>query len=177
MMMMEDVVRPYGDGTSVRTRDDVDQRTKPAPEFSSGPSDQWPHLRAALSMTRSGQRPTHDDIDRAAREIGIDARRLGDACRFLAEIEDTLAAGGAVRFCKSTTCLQNGAERMKSELERWMDERGLPKRVAVVYCLEQCAFGPSIAVGRRIYRGGADDLHEDSRPWRREETTGNSFEA
>lgn len=128
-------------------------------------------------MTRSGQKPTTDDIERAARDLDIDARRLGDACRFLAAIDETIAAGGSVRLCKSTTCLQNGAERVKGELERWMDERGLPKRVAVVYCLEQCAFGPSIAVGRHIYRGGTDDLHEDPRPWRREETTGNSFEA
>lgn len=177
IMMMEGVVRPYGDGTSVRARDDVDQRTKPAPEFSSGSSDQWPYLRAAFSMMRSAHRPSADEIDRTARDLGIDSRRLSDACRFLGAIDDTIAAGGSVRLCKSTTCLQNGAERFKSELERWMDERGLQKRIAVVYCLEQCAFGPSMAVGRHIYRGGADDLHEDPRPWRREETTGNSFEA
>lgn len=107
------------------------------------------------------------DLDTATLDLvsaytGQPVRKVEPVAAFVTSLREP----GAIRICKSVSCTGNGAEALHSELVTILADLASPLEQEIVYCLDECERGPSLAVGDRIYTGTEEEVVADERPWR-----------
>lgn len=101
-----------------------------------------------------------DAIPAIAKALNLSRADVYGVVSFYHDFRDAPAAGPVVKLCRAEACQALGCETLAASLEKNPPGVGGEKAVIeTVYCLGNCALGPSAMVGERLIgRADADKI-------------------
>lgn len=100
-----------------------------------------------------------------ARAFECDEATVRAAILFRQQLSE-LPADVPVRVCAGVNCRRRGARRFLELMTAIVAESEPGRPVLEPTCLEECGFGPNVAIGRSIFRAGDGQVVKDEQPWR-----------
>lgn len=124
-------------------------------------------LRSVLALRGRGVPCDEASLQVVAERTGRNLESVRGVAAFVAALAEPERNSRRYYTCRNTSCIVNGAGSLHDLVAEFALEHGSPLLPGEIYCLDQCEFGPSMAADRFVYRGGTDDVFEDTRLWRR----------